>query len=188
MPERVRKIRTKEEASSVRKRVFLIAGLAALGVAIFIIGSTSEKSKEKIVEVKNQKMAAVSCVSGECFQVNSDGIAFQKSPRPSGSLVFVIEYIEKNLPPEELAELLFLRQRAQEELGVMFTLAKVNASEPTDFDLETIDGWVVRVSTSNNANATLEILRRVLDELGSARSRLEYIDLRLAARVYYQLK
>ena len=189
MSEKVRRIRSREETSSLRKRVFLIVGFVVVGVAIFVFGSTIEKpQRQDAVQVKNQKMAAVSCVSGECFQVNSDGVAFAESLRPQGPLIFVVEYFEKDVPEDTLAELLFLRKRAEEELGVTFTLAKANEAERNDFDLETIDGWLVRVSTANNANATLEILKRVLDELGSSQRNVEYIDLRLPSKVYYKLK
>ena len=189
MPEKIRRIRNQKETSSLRKRVFLIVGLAVVGVAIFILGSTIEKpQRQDAAQFKNQKMAAVSCVSGECFQINSDGTAFDRSPRPQGPLIFVIEYIAKDVPQDILAELLFLRKRAEEELGVTFTLAKANEAEQNDFDLETIDGWTVRISITNNANATLEILKRVLDELGSSQRNIEYIDLRIPTRVYYKFR
>ena len=170
--------------------------LVLVVVVLAVIFSSSQEPPKKILGIQNKETAAITCFEKECFLTNSDGIAFSYTARPSGTLFFLIDLKDESKAPKigeeaisqaTLVELLFLRKKAKEELNTYLNHA-APSSNLEDFDFETNEGWVLRVSVENNANATLEILRRVLDELGSQRFNLAYIDLRLPTRVYYKFK
>lgn len=198
MSERVRRIK-KKRTSSMAKRVFLLVIIAIIAFFVWLVlfNQKPELIEEKILNIKNQETSAIFCFTSDCFLINIEGIAFKKSSRPSGNLLFLIEdKTEKDsvkigenvMNPHTLKELLFLRKKITEELSVRLGSAKTYDINMTDYEFKTSEDWILKLSTTNNANATLEILKRALNELGSTRANLEYIDLRLATKVFYKMK
>ncbi len=198
MSERVRRIR-KKKASSKSKRVFFVVMIAIIAAVawFFITRQSPEEAPEIAPIIKNQETAAIFCFTDECFLINIEGIAFKKSSRPSGNLLFLIEdkarenFIEINdevLDTHTLKELLFLRKKISDNFSLRLGNAQTYDRDMADYEFETSEGWLLKLSTSNNANATLEILGRALNELGSTSANLEYMDLRLPTKVFYKMK
>lgn len=199
MPEKVRRIKSEsKKASSWGKRVFFFAlpFLVLVGI-IYIASFITRDGSPAMPKIENQETAATYCLRENCFLLNPDGVLFKESSKPGGNLVFLIDDKvdrqeqktgESILKKETLDELIFLKDRIFEDFSIRVSRAEVYDREFKDFEFKTIDGWTIKISVSNNANATLTILGSVLDELGSSRDAIEYIDLRLPTRVYYKLK
>ncbi len=194
MPERVRPIKKRKKINLNKKRFLL--SLFIIFFFFFIWQIFAFYNKEGINQnldvIGDRKAVALVCVSTECVPLNKDGIAFSKSPKPTGSLFFLIEKKkgdlivgERVLEEETFLELLFLKRKMEDNLSL--NTIKATQKEESVFYFQTREGWQIKIDLQNNANATLEILERVLNEIGSARFSLEYIDLRLPNKVFYKL-
>lgn len=199
MPEKVRRLKNKSRSSPRRRRLFFIALIVLIVIGGWLAAKKLLISGQKEpVQIKDRKTVAVICYETDCFSMNQSGIIFARTPQPSGNLIFRFDDQTGRATPDigqemiskaALAEVLFLRKEIKEGLDILITRAVVPERSFTDFDLYTSAGWAVRVSVKNNAPATIEILRRTLAELAtSTLAALEYIDLRLAGRVYYKTK
>jgi len=164
-------------------------------LVIFFSSLASRTIPEKILGIEDKKTAAITCFANDCFLVNLSGVAFSPTAKPSGSLFFLIESENERkdfslgdtiISRDVLLELLFLRKKIKEDMDINLNI--VSSNNFSDFEFKTSEGWVLKLSIENNAPATLEILKRILDEIGSQRFGLEYIDLRISNRVYYKFK
>ena len=202
MPEKVRRIRPKKrQPSSLTKRMFFLGLAFFVVVALALISNyLSPKESQKVPgqdTIKNRKTEAVFCAETACFLINSEGVAFKKSSRPSGNITFLFydktgrvapNVGQEVIDPQKLVEIFFIKKEALARLDLRINSAEITDRNFSDFDLVSSEGWMLRVSVGNNANATLDILERTLAEIGSSRQNLDYIDLRLPTRVFYKLK
>lgn len=196
MPETAKRKRTKKERARLIRRVFLGGAIGLLIVAIGWFAFHEFDGKHAVQQasaIEDTTPHGVYCAQ-ECFLINASGIAFKKTSRPGGNLLLVIENEHREdvsmggkvIDPNIIAELTFLRKTLAEELGVRLGKAAQSRFNTEDFDIETDEGWRLRMSTTNNAHATTQILARTLDKLGKERATLQYIDLRIENRVYYK--
>lgn len=199
MPEKVRRLPDKTKSSRYKRGLFFIVGLAIVVVGGWLaIKNLWPAAPQNPPQIKDRRMVAAICYETSCFSMNRDGVVFAQISQPSGNLIFRIDDAtgrtepvigQEVLAPSTLAEVMFFRKEIKNELGVLVTRAVAAEKTLTDFDLYTSPGWLVRVSTKNNAPASVEILRRTLAELAtSTLAQLDYIDLRLPARVYYKTR
>ena len=191
------------------KTFFLIASAAVIlaplfyfsfkyfgGDNSFISASVSGAPSKKVID---KNLAATICRSEECFWINRDGIAFGKSGKTGGNLVLSFE--DKTgrelktdtqlIKPESLAELLFLRKRIPEDLGVFLKSGDTSDLNLNDFNFTTGDGWVLKLSIKENAYKIIEILRQTLEEIKKTApptAGLDYVDLRIQNKVFYKFK
>lgn len=152
----------------------------------------------KTGEITNRNLTAIVCRPEKCFWLNDRGVAFGESGLASGGLALHIEdKTERNLEiglalmdSRTLAELVFLRQAAAENLGVNLNGAELNDPNMADFEFVADDGWRLKISTTDNAYKTLATLEQSLDEISKTApvSTLEYIDLRIPNKVYYKFR
>lgn len=146
------------------------------------------------MKIADTNLAAVLCRDTECYWLNRSGVAFAKGGEPSGGIILAIvdktarpiTEGEEVVKPEVLAELLFIKSRMLGDLNI--GTKKIETTDPKleDFDFLTARNWILRLSTAENAYKNLDILRRVLAEIGSGESALDYIDMRVPNKVYYK--
>lgn len=160
-------------------------------ISASISGEPSKKAIDK-------NLVATICRSEECFWINKDGFAFGKSGKTGGNLVLSFE--DKTgrelktdtqlIKPETLAELLFLRKRISEDLGVYLKNGETSDLNLNDFNFTTADGWILKLSIKENAYQTIEILKQTLEEIKKTAplSGLDYVDLRISNKVFYKFK
>ncbi len=179
------------------RRAFLglvsIAVIAGVGWAVYHGFSADKKNSEAgALATPDTGVAHAVYCARVCMLVNNEGVTQRQTARPGGNLILVIDNEhatpptagEKVIEPHIIAELLFLRQALLEEHGIQLGTAMQSRLSPEDFEFETNKGWLVRLSTANNAYATLEILGRTVEKLSE--TPVAYIDLRIENRVYYK--
>ncbi|MBI2052532.1 MAG: hypothetical protein HYT38_02535 [Candidatus Sungbacteria bacterium] len=203
MAEKFRRIKRQQPRfiKKISRRMFWVAGLVLI-IVTGIIGwfyfdqtASSQNSSNKTKEV-DRTLAAIICRTEECFWLNESGISFNKSGRTAGNLVLNLEdksgrdlkVGEKILDPAILAELLFIKQHAYEDLGLSLKTGQMDGAVLSDFDFTTKEGWTLKISVNQNAYKTLETLKQSLVEIKKTAptSGLEYIDLRVPNKVYYK--
>lgn len=211
--EKIRRINKEPISSRVNlskkaKILFLIAGGAVVIAPLFYFSfkylrnfggiTTASVSESSTKGISDKNLAATICRGEECFWVNKDGFAFGKSGKTGGNLVLSFEdktgrelKIDAQLiKPETIAELLFLRKRISEDLGIYLKSGDTSDLNLNDFNFTTGDGWILKLSISENAYKTIEILRQALGEIKKTAplSGLDYVDLRIQNKVFYKFK
>lgn len=159
--------------------------------SISLNNSANDKTRDKNI------LAAV-CRDSACYWLNKLGVAFSQSGKLSGNIVLNIEDKTSRelkigselVAPATLAELLFLRNRITEDIGISLVSGETQDSNLADFDFAAAEGWKLRLSTSENAYKTLETLKQTLAEVSKTApiSMLDYVDLRIPNKVYYKFK
>jgi hypothetical protein len=119
----------------------------------------------------------------------------EETARPSSSLLLLLELPlpdsqkgNEVISPNTLQELLFLRKTLAEEHSVHVRKTVQVDEEGNVYDLETTEGWILKISVRNNAHATIGVAVRVLSELTARRAELAYIDVRIPSRVFYRFR
>ena len=197
---RIKKEKTGLSGSFSQKKLWVLPGavvLVFMGWFYWSAGDSSRDEAKKELPV-DRALAAVVCRAGECFWLNRDGVSFNKSGRTAGNLVLSFEdktgrdlkVGERLLDPNVLSELAFIKQRAYSELGLNLKIGEVDDAKLLDFNFITQEGWLLKISTGQNAYKTIEILKQTLAEIKKAAptAGLEYIDLRVPNKVYYRFK
>ena len=201
-------IRSRVNFSKKTGIVFLVAaGISFLSAASYLsVGylkdrknsPTGSVSGGALNETSDKNVAAAICRGEECFWLNKGGFAFGKSGKSAGNLVLNIKdktsrelkIGERLLKPETLAELLFLRKRISEDLGVPLKESGTSDSNLSDFYFAAAEGWTLKFTLAENAYKTLEILKQTLEEIKKTAlnglAGLEYIDLRIPNKVFYK--
>lgn len=139
----------------------------------------------------DSSIIAIYCARS-CVSVDTNGLAVKHAPRPNGNLILYIdnEFTEsphigdKVVSSSILKELVYLRNEIRTEAGVHFMKASQSRLVAEDFDIQTNKGWRVRLSTANNAPATVKILLETLEQVTQKNQEIEYVDLRIENRVY----
>jgi hypothetical protein len=151
-------------------------------------------------KISDRNFVATLCGGEECFWLNKYGIAFGKSGKTGGNLVLIIEdktnrdlsIGQELLKPESLAELLFLKKKISEDIDVPLMYVETDDLNLNDFDFKTTEGWILKITLSENAYRTVETLKETLEEIKktapSGISGLDYIDLRISNKVFYKFR
>lgn len=195
---------------SKKKAVFflIIFGVFVFSLSSYLLFEYKIKSKNSstasmnMFENKNlnRDLVCVLCRGEECFWINKYGIAFGKSGKTAGNIVFSLEdKTERNLElgkellkQESLSELIFLINKIQNDIGISLEYIETEDSNLNDFDFKTSEGWILKISLLENAYKTVEVLNGAIEEVKktapSGTSGLDYIDLRIPNKVFYKLK
>jgi cell division septal protein FtsQ len=133
----------------------------------------------------------------ECAYIDPDGVAYERAPRPRGSLIISIQSDsgEDIVPGAQAIDPGLMRQIRALEQGIA---AQTNIT-PADFELRarapdeiravSADGMTMIFVRQDDYAPVLKILKRVLEgEIKERRERLDYIDLRFDNKVFYKMK
>ncbi|MEK9186142.1 MAG: hypothetical protein AAB885_01005, partial [Patescibacteria group bacterium] len=67
-------------------------------------------------------------------------------------------------------------------------ISKMVLKKENIYELYTLEGWRVLTNNQNNPNDLFINLAAILNEVGSRRQNLDYIDLRFGNKVFYKFK
>lgn len=131
-----------------------------------------------------------------CFYVDEMGVAFDTAPDVSGDLITKIIDTKAVKPrlgdvvvPTQVLELArIFSGELEHRIGVRARTIELNREYPESVDVETLEGWQIRLEARTDAKEALENLKLVFDRKISKRESLEYIDARFANKVFYKLK
>ncbi len=201
MSEKIRRI-NKRSGHAPKKHWLWLGGffliLAILAGAFFLYRSQRQVSQVPVQPQSDQNLLAVICRDADCYWLNKDGIAFNKSSQLSGNIVLnlvdhtsrELQLNSKMIEPESLAKLLFLKSNLSQNSGVSLITAETQDASLNDFDFTTSGGWHIKLNLSDNAYKILETLKQALTDIAktNSTSTLDYLDLRIPNKVYYKFK
>lgn len=188
----------------VEKKNIFLAPLEKIRADILSLSSEIEsvEIKKKLpgsleVAVKNYQDVGIWCQASretatstpeikQCYDIDSKGVVYRESPIIRGNLILNISDFRGAEP--KLKDIAV----SPEMIGFILEVKKgigVNSFEiinNTDLTAQTREGWLIYFNTSLSVKSQLEALDRVLKELVTETSSLEYIDLRIDGRVYYR--
>lgn len=150
------------------------------------------------IKIEERKPTALLCKdappAGGCFFIDEKGFAFEKSPYFSGNIFIKFSDERENNSLEQ-------KQLIQEEQfkGIMalINFASDKGVKITDvilkkegiYNLNVQEGWQIILSERNDFKIAADNLRIVLEsQIKDKRPQLEYVDLRLANKVFYKFK
>ena len=132
----------------------------------------------------------------ECAYVDTDGVAYQRSPISSGFLIMKISTDASSTPiGDDLIErasierMIRLKRELPATVGLSITSYELMAAIPHEIRAMTNKGFALVVKDSDDVNNMIRVLKTVLEkEIGSRRKNLDYIDLRFGNKVFYKFK
>ena len=162
------------------------------------------------VKIEERKSTALLCKdaspTGECYFIDEKGFAFEKSPSFSGNIF--IKFIDERESLGSLASKWKLSFQVVSEEQFKGLMALINFASNKDVKITDIilkkegiynlitqeslppqASWQIILSERNDLKIAADNLRIVLEsQIKEKRSQLEYIDLRLANKVFYKFK
>ena len=152
------------------------------------------------VKIEERKSTALLCrdapPAGECYFLDENGFAFEKSPYFSGN-IFIKFTDERNVGNSVSDTGQLISEEQFKGLMALIDSASGNGVEITDvvlkkegiYNLNTQEGWKIILSERNDLKIAADNLRITLEsKIKDKRPTLEYIDLRLANKVFYKFK
>lgn len=155
-----------------------------------------------VVKLQERKSMLVYCAGGNCFVIDENGNAYAPADFETGklgerNLIILTDDGGKAVDPENFfMDLSFIQFVAdvKEQLELEDIQFKKDFATPIlvsgDLRVETQDGWKIYFNKQLGAQAGAEMLRAVLkNNITEDQIRdLEYIDVRLADKVFYKLR
>lgn len=155
-----------------------------------------------VVKVQERKSKLVYCTSGNCFVIDEEGRAYARADFEQGDLgenellVLTDDGGRPVNPDDFFMDLSFIQfvSDVAEQLELADIRFKKNLSTPIlvsgDLRVETEAGWKIFFNKQLGAKAGAEMLKVVLKNSITEEQLkdLEYIDVRLADKVYYKLR
>jgi len=146
-------------------------------------------------KIEERKSTALLCKDAECYFLDENGFAFEKSPYFSGNIFIKFSDERESstwksgfqvISEEQFKGLMALIGSAARE-GVIVT--DVILKKEGIYNLNTQEGWQIILSERNDFKIATDNFKITLDnQIKDKRSKLEYIDLRLANKVFYKFK
>jgi len=132
--------------------------------------------------------------SEQCFFIDEEGIAFRQAPEISGTLATTFYGSSAQatvLGNQAVASstIAFAKQlkKAAREIGLEITVFLSEDQVSQDLSVLTSDGWWIYFDVNRSAKAQMNILDSLLnEEIKGKRVNLQYVDLRIANRIYYK--
>lgn len=145
-----------------------------------------------LLGVVERKPAGVFCESSKCFLVDNNGVIFEEISGDPGQFFIVRQMFEQkevfvgeNVIGSNIIDALEKIQKVLTE-NYQINLKEAFLTSPVRLDVKTGEGWRIYFNIDSNADINLQIteLNTLLkqDDLGSNRSGLKYIDLRIKDR------
>lgn len=149
-----------------------------------------------VINITERQSAGILCQTENCFFVDEDGLVFEEAPYFSGNIylrffdertasssgVIIGELI---LPTEEFRKLTDFNELIPK---INVNISKMVLKKENIYELYTLEGWRVLTNNQNNPNDLFINLAAILNEVGSRRQNLDYIDLRFGNKVFYKFK
>ncbi len=174
---------------SERKTAAIVCQIKSESIPSLVPSLVPEATSTSSVQVRE-----ILPESEQCFFVDEDGIAYREAPEISGTILPT--FYSQN------ADLCRVRAKAVAPSNIQFALALKKGLRETGVDLVgfvlneevspelksfTAEGWLIYFNTSRSAPTQAKILEALLkDEIKEKRATLQYVDLRVANRVYYK--
>lgn len=144
--------------------------------------------------VKNESLAKDEAF--ECSYLDTEGIAYQRSPVSSGFLITRISTDASSTPVGAQAieratmdRMIFLRKELPAIIGSSVTTFEFMFAIPHEIRAVAGAGFSLIFKRDDDFENVLRVLKAVLEkEIGSKRKRLDYIDLRYGNKVFYKYK
>jgi hypothetical protein len=146
------------------------------------------------INIQERESVGIFCTADECFYFDKNGIAFEKAPNTSGSLIDLIkdysqkefkmgdEVLDKNL----MDNILTIKNELFQKIGLRVTSFDIDTYPVEELRVVTNESWYILFSLKRDIKSQLLALKVALDEKIQNRSSLQYIDLRIENRIYYK--
>lgn len=148
-----------------------------------------------LIKIEERKPTAQLCNNIDCYFIDENGFAFEKSPSFSGNIFMKFtderddnSLARKQLIPEgQFKGLMVFINSVSNNKDVKIT--DIVLKKEGIYNLNTQEGWQIIMSERNDFKIAADNLRIVLEsQIKDKRPQLEYIDLRLANKVFYKFK
>lgn len=132
--------------------------------------------------------------SEQCFFIDEEGIAFRQAPEISGTLAATFYGSSAQAPVlgnqvVASSTIAFAQQlkKAAREIGLEMTAFLCEEEVSQDLSVLTSEGWWIYFDVNRSAKAQMNVLDSLLnEEIKDKRADLQYVDLRIANRIYYK--
>ena len=132
----------------------------------------------------------------QCAYIDTQGIAYQRSPISSGFLITKISTDTNSVPVIEQAvekpmmdRMIFLRDTLPAVLGSSLMGFEIMSAVSREIRAVSSKGFTLIFKRDDNFENVLRVLKTVLErEIGAKRNRLAYIDLRFGNKVFFKYK
>lgn len=149
---------------------------------------------ELIVQIKEREQIAVFCQSNECFEIDANGIIFEKTYENGNNLIVRQNesidnlFVGKTVVYNNIMLMIYdIEKNLKDNFQINLTEALI--STPIRLDITTGEGWQIYFDIDNEANIIEQItkLNLLLQKEIPVESRLnlQYIDLRFS-KAYYK--
>ncbi len=133
-------------------------------------------------------------IIGPCVYIDRLGVAYEELDAFSGSLAPVIHAPEAPqlgaaVVSPALRELYERSEEALAGISAKLVSLEIATATPRDLKLALAEGWHLLVPRDSDPQQWVSVFKTVLDqEIGSRRSKLEYVDLRFGSKVFYKYR
>ncbi|MDP3770476.1 MAG: FtsQ-type POTRA domain-containing protein [Candidatus Sungbacteria bacterium] len=132
----------------------------------------------------------------QCAYVDTDGIAYQRSPISSGFLITKISTDASSTPigvllieQAVIERMMLLKRELPAVAGIQAVSYELMSAIPHEIRVVTNEGFALIVKDNDDAGNIMRVLATVLEkEIGARRKHLAYIDLRFGNKVFYKFK
>lgn len=131
-----------------------------------------------------------------CFFVDEQGFVFRQAPIFSGGPIATVYdqtiqsiKIKDNVANEKTLAFILAAKKELRAINLNLTDFVIQFQSLGDLEILTPENWRIYLNINDSVSDQISALKRVLaEEIKGKRSQLEYVDLRVANKVYYKLK
>lgn len=131
-----------------------------------------------------------------CFFVDEQGFVFRQAPIFSGGPIATVYdqtiqsiKIKDNVTNEKTLTFILEAKKELRAININLTDFVIQSQSLGDLEILTPENWRIYLNINDSVSNQIGALKRVLEEeIKEKRTQLEYVDLRVADKVYYKLK
>ena len=166
-------------------------------IRINTVDTYMEDNHRLVVTIEEKKPVGVWCPanSESCFFFDDQGTSFLATNPSSGSLFAIIEDQQErkvnlgdSVTNQTMLSSIQLTRRTLQYGGFGFDKFILPKEDRKEFYVHMIEGWMLKLSTRVSVTDQLEAMFKFFSEklARDQRLKLEYVDLRIKDRIYYQ--